>query len=102
MGVTAIIVAITFSAFTIKRHASNVTTLTAFYWYPVDASGNIIGPKVNSNPLVKEDELRESDCNDAEFQPACLGGSEDPSLTTSNSITLDEVNFTNEIRESDQ
>ena len=75
LGIVAIVLAITFSAFTIKPSFSNNTTQRVLYWYFIDGSGNI-GAQVNGGTAATKDEVfDEVNCFDVSG-PDCARGYE--------------------------
>jgi len=92
-GLVAVILAISFSAFT-PTGKSNHTTLTKYYWYPVDNVANeIAGTAINPNSLKDKDEAMAgasvTSCQDNQGQPLCVVGSSDPNLEQHDAIPAD-------------
>jgi hypothetical protein len=91
LGVIAVLLAITFSAFSVTDKPSNTGDL---YWYPV--SGGIttggyvfFGTEANAKTMS---------CPDSISEPVCLFGDESSTLATSTSVGTDETRL---IREPD-
>ena len=102
LGIFAVALAIGFSAFTTKEKKTEKTLQTQFdYWYDTQNNGTKIHAIVINTPnQTKDDALGQTSCTDAEDQPVCLVGSDDPNLMQGSSLPLETVD--NYIRRSDE
>src|SRR5258708_1665681 len=73
LGITAVVLAIGFSAFTIEKKPSQVTgKLDGLYWYFYN--GSQITSQVGSVSMIKGDAITTSGCNDDLNQSVCAYG----------------------------